>query len=1112
MMKSKGETEHEEGLLEFLEDIIGSNQYIEPIEEHYKRLETLNDDRNSKQQKLKHVERARDKLADEKAEAEEYLRKERELLEWRSTLFQLFVRNAKQAHAQAHTERQQTRSELNEEYKKHQERQDALKKTYETYKACSDERKQVQSQLEHAQQQFQEYERSDIKQKEERKHTKQKAKAAEEKAASEENRAVELEQESERLQQDVPKLEQERSELEQQLEEEQCKLDQLVANTQDESAHFGNQLNEVMKQLEPWEVAISEAQARVESLQSERRMIVDRMQENDRLLNNAREGKSSAEERVKGIKGEMKEAEQNVNSQRQAEQEAQSRQRKAEEEVEWLRSKSSELQGQVEQAKTAMQEEQSKSAAVRAINDAKRRKNIKGVHGRLGDLGVIESKYDVAVSTAAGAQLDYIVVDDAESAQQCVQLLRDRNLGVATMLILEKQQHLEEEVAKQESPPENTVRLYDLVKCSDEKLHKAFFYALGNTVVTQDIESASNVAYHSTNKRFKRVVTLDGKLFESTGTMSGGGSQPRGGKMRVGSSAPKGGSSSSRARGADSDADAGADDVNELERQLSEINKQLEDARKRAESAKQEAEVASCEGEKVQSSIEKLKQELASRTQQISDLESRISDLEQSSSADNTEEDERMLRTTDEYLEQASSLLEQKQNGASDLKAKAQELRDALENVGGQKMKDTRAKVDSLSNQISEAKNESARKEGQAKSKAQAAERARAEAKQQGEERDRLNDEFGRFNDALRRIEEEAGAVLERYNEAEQMHSQKEKDEKKAREEYEQLQKEMQDAKGAEFEIQSRLEEKEKAAKESEDELRKWERKLAKVNNERASDDERSDLTEDELQQYDPDDVQAKVTYLDASLSEQRPDMSTIEEYNKKRLEYDEKAEELRKVVEERDSVRSEYERLRKARLDEFMRGFNAISLKLKEMYQMITLGGDAELELVDSLDPFSEGIVFSVRPPKKSWKNISNLSGGERTLSSLALVFALHHHKPTPLYVMDEIDAALDFKNVSIVGHYIKERTRDAQFIIISLRNNMFELSDRLHGIYKTNHQTKTVTIDPAAFALPHEQRQQPQPDGQRSDEGNYTEREAGDDATDGRRSLHPALVEAAS
>ena len=65
----------------------------------------------------------------------------------------------------------------------------------------------------------------------------------------------------------------------------------------------------------------------------------------------------------------------------------------------------------------------------------------------------------------------------------------------------------------------------------------------------------------------------------------------------------------------------------------------------------------------------------------------------------------------------------------------------------------------------------------------------------------------------------------------------------------------------------------------------------------------------------------------------------------------------------------------------------------------------------------------------------------------------------------MDEIDAALDFRNVSIVGNYIKERTRNAQFIIISLRNNMFELADRLVGIYKTNNCAKSVAINPKAF-----------------------------------------------
>ena len=66
----------------------------------------------------------------------------------------------------------------------------------------------------------------------------------------------------------------------------------------------------------------------------------------------------------------------------------------------------------------------------------------------------------------------------------------------------------------------------------------------------------------------------------------------------------------------------------------------------------------------------------------------------------------------------------------------------------------------------------------------------------------------------------------------------------------------------------------------------------------------------------------------------------------------------------------------------------------------------------------------------------------------------------------MDEIDAALDYRNVSIVANYIKERTRNAQFIIISLRNNMFELADRLVGIYKTHNSTKSVTINPKKFA----------------------------------------------
>ena len=226
------------------------------------------------------------------------------------------------------------------------------------------------------------------------------------------------------------------------------------------------------------------------------------------------------------------------------------------------------------------------------------------------------------------------------------------------------------------------------------------------------------------------------------------------------------------------------------------------------------------------------------------------------------------------------------------------------------------------------------------------------------------------------------------------------------------------------------------------------------------------ELSADALSRHTVKNVKYDITMLEETMQRMSPNMAAIAEWRLKDAEFKVKQAELDEVTGRRDEMRAKHDALRKQRLDEFMAGFSVISMRLKEMYQMITLGGDAELELVDSLDPFSEGIVFSVRPPKKSWKNISNLSGGEKTLSSLSLVFALHHYKPTPLYVMDEIDAALDFKNVSIVANYIKERTKDAQFIIISLRNNMFELADRLVGIYKTHHCTKSVTINPAMLA----------------------------------------------
>lgn len=115
----------------------------------------------------------------------------------------------------------------------------------------------------------------------------------------------------------------------------------------------------------------------------------------------------------------------------------------------------------------------------------------------------------------------------------------------------------------------------------------------------------------------------------------------------------------------------------------------------------------------------------------------------------------------------------------------------------------------------------------------------------------------------------------------------------------------------------------------------------------------------------------------------------------------------------------------------------------------MLTLGGNDELNLVNSWDPCSEGLMFCVRPCKKNWNKTCSLSKGEKTLSSLVLVFVLHNYKPTPLYFMDKINAALYFKNMSIVAFYIYEQTKYAQLIIVYLGNNMFEISWNLQDIH---------------------------------------------------------------
>lgn len=149
---------------------------------------------------------------------------------------------------------------------------------------------------------------------------------------------------------------------------------------------------------------------------------------------------------------------------------------------------------------------------------------IDGFHGRLGNLGAIDQRFDVAISTACPA-LDNLVVDTVEVGQQCIDYLRKNNLGRANFILLDR---LPQRDLSAIQTPENVPRLFDLVKSKHDRFLPAFYSVMQNTLVAKDLEQANRIAYGA--KRW-RVVTLDGQLIDKSGTMSGGGTRVAKGGM-----------------------------------------------------------------------------------------------------------------------------------------------------------------------------------------------------------------------------------------------------------------------------------------------------------------------------------------------------------------------------------------------------------------------------------------------------------------------------------------------------------------------------------------------------------------------------------------------------
>ncbi|KAJ3819711.1 RecF/RecN/SMC N terminal domain-containing protein [Lentinula raphanica] len=157
-----------------------------------------------------------------------------------------------------------------------------------------------------------------------------------------------------------------------------------------------------------------------------------------------------------------------------------------------------------------------------------------------------------------------------------------------------------------------------------------------------------------------------------------------------------------------------------------------------------------------------------------------------------------------------------------------------------------------------------------------------------------------------------------------------------------------------------------------------------------------------------------------------------------------------------------------------FMNAYTHISDCIDQVYKDLTkgksspTGGTAYLSLDDSEEPYNGGIKYHAMPPLKRFRDMEQLSGGEKTVAALALLFAVHSYQPAPFFVLDEVDAALDNTNVAKVANYIKSQASSSfQFIVISLKGSLYERGDSLVGIYRDQelNSSRTLTLDVSMF-----------------------------------------------
>ena len=642
--------------------------------------------------------------------------------------------------------------------------------------------------------------------------------------------------------------------------------------------------------------------------------------------------------------------------------------------------------------------------SVRAVLSAAREGVLEGVIGTVRELITYPEDLAVAVEVAGGPRLDAIVTEDDSSAASAIEFLKRNALGRATFLPLNK--------LRTPSPRPRALALRDAEGSMgllvdhlefDEKVRRAVEYAFGDTLLFEDLDRARAVMGGV------RIVTLEGELIEASGAMTGGSVAKAVARQKeLISLEGEVRDLQIRAAALEEEILALREDMEELQERVSHLRSEiaakearLAERRLRIEEARREREALRARLAQLNRKLNELTARKLALGEEIPSLSERVGELEGEIES---------LRSRLESLmgEEARRRLQGLQERILALESEKSSLRESLAGV--------KERIQSIGRELESLIRELEEREGRRRSRL--------------DEISRLREELGRIEERLTELGKREEEILEAARELSETR------------------------KSVEAEIEGLLERRanlENRLKVLEREISGLEARIGELREAMESlDEELKDMPEPEedLLAADLRTLKRERTRVENRMYELEPvDMTAIEEFERESSRLSDLREKMEKLREEVRSIDSLVRELNRRKKEAFMAVFNRVNEHFRRIFAELAMG-EGELLLENRDDPFSGGMTILVRPKGKKAVRLEALSGGEKSLTALAFIFALQQYQPSPVYVLDEVDMFLDAVNAEAIGRKIREFSRSAQFIVVTLRRATLRHADRIVGV----------------------------------------------------------------